>query len=420
VSFNLTECLFYFNNLKKLYLKNVQIEYIGLEEISQIKNLEHFELSSVLEMRFNICNKNATHNSSLKTLVLNNIGIKSRDFVCIGDLVNLQHLDLKLNKIADLKIIYLAKLTDLSYLDLSFNQIVDIQCQLFLILTNLLYLYLNNNLISKFELVEISDSLNYFDFDISNNRLIEFSDQGLIYALRASNKIDLSFNSLVLFDAYYPGLEAIFFEELYLNNNQLKVIDNYEFGTFNTFDEVYLNDNKIELIEKYAFSNLMLLKKLNLRSNKISNLDRDTFNLLDYLEYLDISSNNLTFLDENLFNGLISLVYLDISSNNLYQIYNYTFKNLYKLEYLNLHSNVNLKLEDFSLFGLGSIKSLNISFSNLIGANNNNKFHIVSNLKSLKLHKMIDKRSYYESVKGDARRHFVVFEFITTIYNASV
>ena len=74
ISFNLTECLFYFNNLKKLYLKNVQIGYIGLEEISQIKDLEHFELSSVIEVSFNICNKNETHNISLNKQVLNNVG----------------------------------------------------------------------------------------------------------------------------------------------------------------------------------------------------------------------------------------------------------------------------------------------------------------------------------------------------------
>ena len=71
-----------------------------------------------------------------------------------------------------------------------------------------------------------------------------------------------------------------------------------------------------------------------------------------------------------------------------------------------MHSNVSLKLDDFSLFGLSSIKSLDISFSCLIGANNKNKLHIVSNLKSLKLYKMIDKRSYYESVNLMAMNNF--------------
>lgn len=122
------------------------------------------------------------------------------------------------------------------------------------------------------------------------------------------------------------------------------------------------------------------------------------FSFMNLLEYLDLSSNNLTSLGKNLFNDLTNLVYLDLSSNGLAKIENYVFKNLFKLTSLNLNlNNDSMVLDEHSLYGLSSLQTMNISAEVLVN-DRSNKVAVVNGLKSLRVHKVINGRVFYESV----------------------
>lgn len=81
---------------------------------------------------------------------------------------------------------------------------------------------------------------------------------------------------------------------LYLNGSNIVNIEHSTFTTMHTLEVLHLENNKLQTLEGYEFAHLSLLKELYLHNNLLNNIGNSTFAPLVSLQILRIDNNRLT------------------------------------------------------------------------------------------------------------------------------
>ncbi|XP_032887536.1 transforming growth factor beta activator LRRC33 [Amblyraja radiata] len=175
-------------------------------------------------------------------------------------------------------------------------------------------------------------------------------------------------------------------EELLLNENVIRAINNGSFSMYKSLHTLNLSGNQIEVIESGAFGYNGNLEDLNLKNNRIDltysethlalrtlsaltrldlsenrlNEDMTSYIVqnLTTMEYLSLARNFIMRLEPSTLEGLVHLQELNLEYNHIYEIESGTFEGLGRLTRLNLAHNHIPCIVDFSLY---QVKTLNIS-----------------------------------------------------------
>lgn len=109
-------------------------------------------------------------------------------------------------------------------------------------------------------------------------------------------------------------------DALYLDGNNISVVDLNAFGAAVQLRVIDLALNDITYVADFAFATLVgdvHGGKLNISHNRLSNLTAHMFAGLGTIDTLDLSNNHVSFIDPNVFDGLKGLVVLSLAYNNL-------------------------------------------------------------------------------------------------------
>ncbi|XP_047346786.1 protein slit isoform X5 [Vespa velutina] len=103
--------------------------------------------------------------------------------------------------------------------------------------------------------------------------------------------------------------------------------------------ELYLDENDIKTIQPERLNHLRILTKLDLSNNQIGMLSNDTFRNLTKLSHLIISYNKLQCVQRNALAGLKSLRIISLHGNDISVIPEGAFEDLKSISHLALGSN---------------------------------------------------------------------------------
>ncbi|XP_056147180.1 leucine-rich repeat transmembrane neuronal protein 4-like [Lampris incognitus] len=171
---------------------------------------------------------------------------------------------------------------------------------------------------------------------------------------------------------------------LSLRYNDLHTLLPYQFAHLNQLLWIYLDHNQISVLDSRAFQGVRRLKELILSSNKISLLHNATFHGIPNLRSLDLSYNKLEVLQPGQFHGLRKLQNLHLRSNGLTNIPIRAFLECRSLEFLDLGYNRIKALTRTTFLGLQKLMELHLEH-NQFSRINFFLFPRLANLRSLYL-----------------------------------
>jgi Leucine-rich repeat (LRR) protein len=350
---------------------------------------------------------------SLKILDLSNNNPKF-DTLFMKKSLELRDIGLRATNISDLdkSMFDFGLFRDLSSLDLSSNQIRIIKSDHFGRNSKLIFLYLMNNLIFSMEQASLTSAF-FTTLDLSNNQLTSLSkifhnEKKLkLNVFNISNNFIKETNYVFIKNNFSNNLlieipvKLEFNDDIFsmdLSHNFIRIVRNTSFNHNSTsLKYLYMNQNQIELIENGSFYFLNNLKELNLASNRISKLDSEIFSMLYSLEKLNLSLNFIELIQKDLFTNIQKLKTLDLGLNRIKFIQDGAFHGLNNLEYLNIFSNQSeFSLSNRTLKGVPSIKQL--TFSNNLFYSGNNSKTILYSLQARKYPGKKSSQKYYYSI----------------------
>ncbi|MBN3298512.1 NRROS regulator, partial [Amia calva] len=158
-------------------------------------------------------------------------------------------------------------------------------------------------------------------------------------------------------------------DELQLNKNYIKVLENSSLAQYPQLRTLSCADNGLKSIEHGVFSNTPCLENLNLAKNSLETGYHQTglaLRLLPRLRVLDLSGNELnedmaSFILQN----LTSLEVLSLSRNLLMRLDRSIFSSLHQLVELNLERNLLFEIEEHAFHSLQKLQRLSLAFNNL-------------------------------------------------------
>ena len=269
---------------------------------------------------------------------------------------NITELNLKYKKLKEIppNIKYLTKL---KILNLRHNKLTELKENTFSKLINLQELYLNEN-----QLTEIKENIfdrltNLRTLDLGVNRLAEIKEH--------------------VFDRLTN------LKHLYLNGNKLTEIKETTFDRLTNLQTLNLNSNKLTEIKENAFHGLINLQTLSLCGNKSIEITENAFHGLTNLQELYLGENQLTEIKENIFDSLTNLRTLDLGMNRLAEIKETTFDRLINLQELLLNNN-NLKSLPLSILNCRRLQYL---------IYHNNEINIID----IRIQRLIDRMQNYNN-----------------------
>ncbi|CAC5419710.1 SLIT3 [Mytilus coruscus] len=172
--------------------------------------------------------------------------------------------------------------------------------------------------------------------------------------------IDLRYNSITEIDVQLckdmPKLKHLF-----VNDNQISVVQVNAFEDCEIMDTIYLQYNKIRSIESFTFINMPKLIKLYIDNNEISTIEPYSFMNLPNLLNMDLSGNNMSHIDETMFRNLTSLSLLLFKNNKIQSLETNTFINMVHLSELNLSGNNISHIEEHAFGNLPSLAALHLT-----------------------------------------------------------
>ena len=134
-------------------------------------------------------------------------------------------------------------------------------------------------------------------------------------------------------------------QRLNLDNNKIRDLKAGMFDGLESLWELKLSNNAISIIEPGAFLNLQNipdLKKcltLYLDNNQITELRQGIFDGLESLEELYLSDNSISIIEPGIFMPLMSLDYLILNGNNISEVHDEVWTGLVSLKWLLLGEN---------------------------------------------------------------------------------
>ncbi|XP_063282970.1 leucine-rich repeat and transmembrane domain-containing protein 1 [Pelobates fuscus] len=132
----------------------------------------------------------------------------------------------------------------------------------------------------------------------------------------SSKIVDCSSRGLLEIPSYIPSQTQI----LYLQGNQIRIINHTAFTNLPGLKILDLSNNSISIVSPNAFHSLRSLQILNFTNNIILYLENQVFVSLMDLKELDLSLNRLFALPESLGNSTRNLTFLGVKQNQLQRI----------------------------------------------------------------------------------------------------
>ena len=429
------------------FIEDRFFDVLGLESIN-LTNITHpvdLNLSSVLKIDLS-CNLNARirlgNYSNLIQLVLVNIdaNFSILDFSLMSSLSNLDLSEnrddgkFSLDGLQSLEYLKLSKMgieiinerfsfdqfPALKYLNLSHNSLGFVRKQDFYNINRLSILDLSNNNISWIEYGSFERISNLARFYLENNQIRAFT-----LSVYFTELLEFNLRNNVFLEMFNPNLEGEHFlrelRVLDLSKNSLKLFQaSVILPEYNYFSSLNLGENLLDSITYDLLSDMKDLKTLILDSNRISSVDWSSFLDLDQLEYLSLANNSIGFLDQRTFSNLLQLGYLNLSYNHIESISRFLFAKSYNLKILDLSYNRLKSIEDFSfvelsllqdfhlnnnrlefvlfensLFGLSSLVNLFITYEFI--SNSENKQVLLGSLKP-HVERFVNGITYYKAI----------------------
>lgn len=275
-------------------------------------------------------------------------------------------------------------------IDLSQNLLNKIPNTCFSIFTALQYLNLSHNKISSFDILTFEGVMELKTLDVSYNMLFEIGN---------------SFTRFMNLD------------ELFLQNNKLTKLTDYNLITLLQLKNLNLSSNMIESFENNTFKNLVMLEYLDLSNNKIEIIPKNMFEQNSNLHSVLISDNYISHVDDGAFDGK-NVTKFDVRENNLTgSIEKDTFKGVHVTD-LDLSGGTITSLGDEAFkFMCQDLNYLNVSF-NIINSISHSAFTCSERLRVLDLsHNHIEELNFETSGLKNLLKLYVRHNSIKKITN---
>lgn len=291
---------------------------------------------------------------------------------CFASFSQLKHLNLSHNSISYISVTAFEGISELKSLSLSYNKLSSIT-NIATKLINLKFLYISYNYISKID--DLNSMIGLEEVKLDHNE-IKLIDENAFQTLSNLETLDLSGNQIRWVHSHFQ------------NNNNLR--------------ELRLTDNNIIGIGRAAVDGKRL-KKISINGNKnilLMVLMLDGVNC----DYLDLSDCDLQYIRNDTFIGA-TLRSINVSTNALSQIGLSTFSIVKDLQELDLSNNVLISLA-FLKPGVYKLMKL-ILKKNMINVILNNTFGNFSSLELLDL-----SYNVIHSIECDAFVHLTKLEIL--------
>lgn len=155
-------------------------------------------------------------------------------------------------------------------------------------------------------------------------------------------------------------------EDLSLNNNHIKGLQNGWLSRYPQLRSLSCANNGLEMVESDVFRLSPHLESLNLANNNLHPGDGQSgqsLRFLSQLKVLDLSGNFITEdMASELLQNLTSLEHLSLSRNLLFRLDDSIFSNLHQLKELNLERNQLYEI-DGAFANLNNLQRLNLAFN---------------------------------------------------------
>lgn len=109
--------------------------------------------------------------------------------------------------------------------------------------------------------------------------------------------------------------ELVELEELYLSDNEIKVMEESSFENLKNLVSLYLNGNFLTQIPPYIFKNLKSLRNISLETNSIEELSPFLFYNNPNVENIWLRDNKIAILEPKTFKNLKKLHFIDLQGN---------------------------------------------------------------------------------------------------------
>lgn len=321
---------------------------------------------------------------SLRRISLHNNVILEIEDGAFDSLDNLVELDLSKNSITCITDF---NLCNLKMLNLSKNSMELFQSTSSTDCFQLTYLDLSENKMLSFPLLPQNNVLQYLD--VSRNRLHSVDVTG-----NPATRIGVFFNHLKFLDLSYNQLRSLP-ETFFYCMGSLEVLNVSHncIGSFSLTNKHLLQSAKVinlshNSLQSLTFgeNTLQSLEKLYLQGNDLAVLEPQTFQRLPSLNHLQLQQNNLQICPSDadvqdcvFFGSIPNLLFLNLSENGLRTVPPNAFRNT-SLTLLDLSLNPGLDMDKRSLTGLeNSLVHLLLRENNISGLNTD-----LSSLRSLK------------------------------------
>jgi len=284
---------------------------------------------------------------------LNCEGYNISDLSGIERLTNLQTLNLRGSKLANLNSLAGANFSSLTELNFGFSQLTDISGLTNAGLSNLNTLNLGGNALTNLNNFEGADLSSLTHLDLRFNLLTDIS--GLASAGLGNLKtLYLSSNNLAnLNDLAGANLSNL--TNLYLGGNQLTDISWLASAGLSNLKTLHLNHTNLANLNGLAGANLSSLTELRLEDNQLTDIGGLASAGLNNLLTLELSRNKLASLNGLAGANLNSLTDLYLSYNQLTDLSGLTSAELSNLKTLYLYQN---NLENLNGLARGDFSSL--------------------------------------------------------------
>ncbi|XP_058459946.1 protein artichoke isoform X2 [Malaya genurostris] len=366
------------DNLKRLpdfsglpKLKYISVQSSSLIEISpqsfrDLKNLETVHIAgsrTLTRLEGGLLN-------DLPKLSLINLSENGIDWIHLRSFVglpSLKTLQLSGNKIVESGMVGRAvkDIPNLTILKLDRNVISKLNEGSFVDLPSLKELYLNDNMITEIYHGAFHRTPSLKLVHLENNYLRRVHPESFLQASGSGVEImHLQQNEIGRVEELRSLLDALpMLRFLDLSYNKLDAIPFGALRGHGTLEQLYLNNNNIRMIERDAFMAMPGLRELRLSNNSLSDLLPMPFWNLPGLKGIDISYNNFRRVDSNLLIGVPSLRRFDISGNSLSVLDPAAFVHTPMLE------TVNISFNELNLIHPATFHELNHMFE--VDAGNN-------------------------------------------------
>lgn len=347
------------SHLKNLFIRNSIFSFSENEQIFKYLNsLENMEIRNTV---MQVSKDTFTGLNHLKNLVMSNNSLTTIEEGSFEHVPNLRKIEITSNKIKNMGDIPLCEIKDLDALNLSSNSISMLtlphfHCRISDTQSQPFQLNLNNQ---------------KHTLKIAENKYEDVADFGLTLT-----HVDLSHNKISEVGDTLANMKLI--RKLRLQGNSLKRLKTSDLANLNDLEEIFLQNNELEIIDEKLFDKKVNLKYIDISYNKLTKFD---INEVSSLEHLNLEHNSLSNFTIGSLKTRKSLRTLILNNNKFREISLYTFRWLSSLELLNLANN-GIKPSKHFLKGLIHLKDL-ILMNNSIEEVTSDMFSDLTQLKIL-------------------------------------